>query len=233
VSTEEIDFLTVEDLLEIATGLLDEVSVRDAGLLAVAGCRPRMTVFGAEAYLTFEDKAAALLHSLVRNHALVDGNKRLAWAATRIICILNGRDLAYTVDEAEELMLAADADGEMRSYLTTEENFAVLRDLERKNLIIPVVGNFSGPKAIRSVGEYLSGHDTTVSAFYLSNVEQFLGQDGKWNKFCASASTLPLDDTSVFVRSGRGPNRFGGGGVQNSSASPMLADLQSCVAAAR
>lgn len=52
---------------------------------------------------------AALLHSLVRNHALVDGNKRLAWAATRVFCILNGRDLTYTVDDAEGLMLAAAA----------------------------------------------------------------------------------------------------------------------------
>jgi death-on-curing protein len=49
------------------------------------------------------------LHSLVRNHALVDGNKRLAWSATRVFCLINGRDLTYTVDEAEELMLAAAA----------------------------------------------------------------------------------------------------------------------------
>lgn len=109
MSAEEIDYLTVEDLLEIAAGVLGEVAVRDAGLLAAAAGRPQVTVFGEAAYPTFDDKAAALLHSLVRNHALVDGNKRLAWAATRVFCILNGRDLAYTVDEAEDLMLAAAA----------------------------------------------------------------------------------------------------------------------------
>jgi death-on-curing protein len=109
VSVEEIDFLTVEDLLEIAAGVLDVVAVRDAGLLAAAASRPRVTVFGADAYPTFEDKAAALLHSLVRNYALVDGNKRLAWAAARTFGILNGRDLAYTVDDAEQMMLAAAA----------------------------------------------------------------------------------------------------------------------------
>ena len=109
MSTEEVDFLTVDDLLEIAAGVLDEVAVRDAGLLASAAARPQTTVFGEDAYPAFEDKAAALLHSLVRNHALVDGNKRLAWAATRIFCILDGRDLTYTVDEAETLMLAAAA----------------------------------------------------------------------------------------------------------------------------
>jgi death-on-curing protein len=109
VTNEHIDHLGVEDLLEIAAGVIDEVAVRDAGLLAAAAGRPQVRVFGDDAYSTFEDKAAALLHSLVRNHALVDGNKRPAWAATRVFCLLNGRDLAYTVDEAEALMLAAAA----------------------------------------------------------------------------------------------------------------------------
>jgi death-on-curing protein len=111
VSAEEIDYLTVDDLLEIAAGVLDNVTLRDAGLLAAAAGRPRVTVFGADAYPTFDDKAAALLHSLVRNHSLVDGNKRLAWAATRVFCILNGRDLTYSVDEAETFILAAAAGG--------------------------------------------------------------------------------------------------------------------------
>jgi death on curing protein len=109
VTDEHIDYLSVEDLLEIAAGIIDEVALRDAGLLAAAAGRPQVTVFGDDAYPTLEDKAAALLHSLVRNHALVDGNKRLAWAATRVFCLLNGRDLTYTVDEAETLMLAAAA----------------------------------------------------------------------------------------------------------------------------
>ena len=111
MSIEEIDYLSVEDLLEIAAGVIGDVKVRDVGLLAAAAARPRVTVFGDEAYPTFEDKAAALLHSLVRNHALVDGNKRLAWSATRIFCLLNGRDLTYSVADAEDLMVNA-ASGE-------------------------------------------------------------------------------------------------------------------------
>ena len=107
MSAEEIDYLSVADLLEIAAGVIDHVMVRDAGLLAAAAARPQITVFGDDAYPTFDDKAAALLHSLVRNHALVDGNKRLAWSATRTFCLLNGRDLTYTVDEAEDLMISA------------------------------------------------------------------------------------------------------------------------------
>jgi death-on-curing protein len=112
VTNGHIDYLSVEDLLEIAAGIIEEVAVRDAGLLAAAAGRPQVTVFGDDAYPTFEDKAAALLHSLVRNHALVDGNKRLAWAATRVFYLLNGRDLTYTVDEAEALMLTAAAGGQ-------------------------------------------------------------------------------------------------------------------------
>ena len=101
-----VDFLTVEDLLEIARGVLDVVEVRDIGLLASAAGRPQTTVFGEDAYPTLADKAAALMHSVARNHALVDGNKRLAWSATRVFCLLNGRDIVFSVDEAEALVLA-------------------------------------------------------------------------------------------------------------------------------
>jgi death on curing protein len=107
VSGQEVDHLAVEDLLEIAAGVMEQVAIRDVGLLAAAAGRPQVTVFGDDAYPTFAEKTAALLHSLVRNHALVDGNKRLAWSATRVSCLLNGCDLTYTVDEAEDLMLSA------------------------------------------------------------------------------------------------------------------------------
>src|SRR5690606_4208881 len=96
---------------EIASGVLDDVAVRDPGLLAAAAARPMTTVFGDDAYPTFEDKVAALLHSLVRNHALVDGNKRLALSAARVLCLPEGRDPTYTVDEAEQMMLEAAAGG--------------------------------------------------------------------------------------------------------------------------
>ena len=104
-----VDFLSLDDLLDIGHGVLPEVAVRDAGLLASAAERPRMTVFGDDAYADLETKAAALFHSLARNHPLVDGNKRLAWSAMRIFCLLNGTDLTYTVDEAEAMVLATAA----------------------------------------------------------------------------------------------------------------------------
>ncbi len=90
MSVNEIDYPTVDDLLKIAACVLDNVALRDAGALAAAAGRPPVTILGLDAYPTFDDKAAALLYSLVRNHSLVAGNQRLAWAATRVICILNG-----------------------------------------------------------------------------------------------------------------------------------------------
>ncbi|GAA4310228.1 type II toxin-antitoxin system death-on-curing family toxin [Klenkia terrae] len=106
---EVVDHLTVEDLLEVAAGIVDGVQVRDLGLLASAAARPRTTVFGADAYPTFADKVAALMHSLARNHPLVDGNERLAWAAGRVMCLLNGVDLLLEVDDAEALVVAVAA----------------------------------------------------------------------------------------------------------------------------
>jgi death-on-curing protein len=108
-AVDAVDYLTVEDLLEIAAGVLDEVQLRDPGLLASAAARPATTVFGQDAYPNFEEKAAALMHSLVRNRPLVDGRQRLSWSATRAFCILNGRDLTYSVDEAAAVVLTAAA----------------------------------------------------------------------------------------------------------------------------
>jgi death-on-curing protein len=121
-SEDAVDYLSVDDLMEIADGVLGEVPVRDAGLLASAAARPATTVFGADAYPSFEEKVAALMHSLARNHALVDGNERLAWSATRTFCLLNDRDIRYEVDDAERLVLsvaAADLDvPEIATWIT-------------------------------------------------------------------------------------------------------------------
>ena len=104
-------FLDVEDLLAIAKAL-GTLQVRDMGLLVVAAARPQASVFGEDAYPGIHEKAAALLHSLARNHALVDGNKRIAWVATRLFCRLNGCDLQMPENVAYELVLAV-ARGEL------------------------------------------------------------------------------------------------------------------------
>lgn len=99
-------YLTLPDLLHIAERTLGgEVPIRDHGLLESALGRPQASVFGSEAYPSLEEKAAALLHSLARNHALVDGNKRLALAATIAFLGVNGRRLTLTNDEAYDLVM--------------------------------------------------------------------------------------------------------------------------------
>ncbi len=85
------------------------MQVRDLGLLPSAAARPQTTAFGRQAYPDLADKAAALMHSLARNHPLVDGNERLAWSATRVYCLLNGTDLVMDVDNAEQMVLAVAA----------------------------------------------------------------------------------------------------------------------------
>lgn len=101
-----------------------------------------------------------------------------------------------------EMMQATDAEGANLSYMGSEENFKALQEMEKKNLIIPVVGDFAGPKAIRTVANYLKEHDAYVTAFYLSNVEQYLfQQEDDWGKFYRNVATLPLDSSATFIRS--------------------------------
>ena len=105
-----MEHLTVEDLLLIAETTIGAPAVRDIGLLDAAAHRPQASAFGQDAYPTIHEKAAALLEAVVRNHALVDGNKRLAWAAAVVFYDLNVFDLRPSgVDEAVELVVAAAA----------------------------------------------------------------------------------------------------------------------------
>jgi hypothetical protein len=100
-----------------------------------------------------------------------------------------------------ELMAETDALGMHRSYLATEGNYRILRELEMNNLIVPIVGDFAGDKALRAVGAYLKQHNATVTAFYTSNVEQYLFQQADdWKHFFGNVATLPLDPKSTFIR---------------------------------
>jgi death on curing protein len=104
-------YLTLPELLHVARRVLGaEPAVRDIGLLESALARPQATAFGADAYPDLHAKAAALLHSLARNHGLVDGNKRLALAGVIAFYGVNGLRLTLTNDEAYELVVAV-ADG--------------------------------------------------------------------------------------------------------------------------
>jgi death on curing protein len=106
-------YLTVPELLHVAERALGfERKVRDIGLLEAAAARPAASAFGRDAYPGLDTKAAALLHSLARNHALTDGNKRLALAGVIAFYGVNGRRLTLTNDQAYELVMAV-ADGRL------------------------------------------------------------------------------------------------------------------------
>jgi hypothetical protein len=102
----------------------------------------------------------------------------------------------------ETIAMETDGQGAKRGYLANETNYRILRDMEMRNVIVPLVGDFAGPKTLRGVGDYLRAHGARVSAFYTSNVEQYLFQQGDdWKKFHINVGTLPIDSTSMFIRS--------------------------------
>jgi hypothetical protein len=135
-----------------------------------------------------------------------------------------------------DIQMRDDGNGVNRGFLANEENWRAIKDLQSRNLIVPVVGDFGGSGAIRSVGAYLRDHGAVVSAFYLSNVEQYLNQDGKEDAFLCNVAALPLDETSTFIytgggrygRRGGGGRGFGGGGLNTTFLRPMKADTTQC-----
>jgi death-on-curing protein len=125
--SEAIEFLELDDLIALATMLLgDPPPIRDIGLLGSAAARPRTTVFGQDAYPDLWTKAAALLHSIVKNHALIDGNKRLGWLATAVFLELNHASVesASNDDVFDLVMEIAAADPELPSIAAQLEHLA-------------------------------------------------------------------------------------------------------------
>ena len=122
------------------------------------------------------------------------GGPNLTYSGPRPV---NGRSILPTY---EELLTDSDSQGRPRSFVGSEENFQAVRQLHKNNLIVPIVADFAGPTAIRSVSQYLKEHNATVTAFYVSNVEQYLFMGDNWKKFYANVATLPLDSQSVFIR---------------------------------
>jgi hypothetical protein len=112
--------------------------------------------------------------------------------------IVSSRD---SMPSYSALMVSKDSNGKQQSFLASEESFQFIREMERRNLIVPIVGDFAGPKAIRAVAAYLKSTNTTVSVFYTSNVEQYLFEDVKnWRNFYMNVGTLPVTRSSVFLR---------------------------------
>jgi hypothetical protein len=143
----------------------------------------------------------------------------------------------------ERMMIATDGDcgspcltsyslppapGRNWSFLATEENFQYIRSMQRRNLFIPLVGDFAGPGTIRKIGQYLKEHSASVSAFYASNVEYYL-DDEQQRTFYANVLALPTDSSSVFLRfvSGTGSLMpWWNSSIGNTSVVSRIADLK-------
>jgi len=100
----------------------------------------------------------------------------------------------------KDIVLERDPGGKFGNYLNSEADFQYVKQMHSRNLIVPVVGDFAGPKALRTVGEYLKGLGETVSVFYVSNVEFYLIQNGVFDRFTENIQQLPISDQSLFIR---------------------------------
>jgi hypothetical protein len=119
-----------------------------------------------------------------------------------------GRNNRMDYPSFGQLLMATDRGGRMRSYIADEEAYQFVRSMQLHDRIVPVVGNVAGDKAVRAIGAYAVDHGLLVSAFYLSNVEQYLmTRDGGFDSFVRNVKALPHDTASVIIRSYFG--RFG------------------------
>jgi len=123
-----------------------------------------------------------------------------------------GLDIAFRIDGSrggyfptlKDLIVQPDLNGKLGNFLASAEDYDFVRSLHRKNLIIPVVGDFGGKKALAAVGDYLRKNGFTVTAFYTSNVEQYLFESGSFAAFANNVRKLPITERSLFIRSASG-----------------------------
>jgi hypothetical protein len=159
----------------------------------------------------FQKNLADIMNRLVKRHGFpLSAEDRRSIEYVYRAFFSEGPELRYSFPRQQvgarwfptysELMTATDLNGQNHSYVATEDNFRVLREFQRNNLLVPIVGDFGGDKAIRAVGRYLREQDATANYFYTSNVEQYLFQNDAWQRYYNNVSTLPVDHNSTFIR---------------------------------
>ena len=232
-------------LLHLLFKAMFEVSRNRMEFLCLLYGRPnppvlaRWTDLPLEEILTYFDITRGDSAVQVRNHAeLMERVTRFGVALTdsdRVTLrrfhdefFTQGLDLTFTsrgrpprpgYPTERQLYLATDLDGHQGSYLSTEERFRAVRELQRRDKIVPVVGDLSGPIALKAIGGYLKETGLSVSAFYVSNVEMYLFRQGSFPRFAENVRALPSGASSVLIRSyfGRGMMWNGGAVVVNGS----------------
>jgi hypothetical protein len=128
-----------------------------------------------------------------------------------------------------DMQVTDDNAGKTWAYLGSEENFRIVKRMEENNLIVPVTGNFGGPKAIKAVGAWVRERGALVTTFYTSNVEQYLFQDNIWRNYYNHVATLSLDPSSLFIRSVfNGQAGFAGSGLRSAQ---LMSSIPGLIAA--
>ena len=118
--------------------------------------------------------------------------------------------MGFRMPTYQGMMTESDSAGVNWSYLGSEQRFRALKEMQERNLIVPLTGNFAGDRALRAVGQWTAAHGARVTTFYVSNVEQYLfQQDDEAQRFYRNVATLPIDSTSTFVRSFSGGRYMG------------------------
>ncbi len=244
--------LLYKSLIELSPERADFLSrlfsrPRPAGLDADAGSAALFQAFANAApdSALFARNLAAVKDQLVGRHKFAltsDDLRTIEYVYTAFFAA--GPDLTYSftmpgrgssmmfygrrMPTYAELQMESDGQGAQRGYLANEANYRVLRDMERNNLIVPLVGDFAGDKALKSVGQYVKDNGATITAFYTSNVEQYLFQSDDWRRFFSNVSTLPLDSSSTFIRAvfnfNTAPNQTGTPGPRSRTMLAPIAD---------
>jgi hypothetical protein len=149
----------------------------------------------------------------------LDSNDVYTVSVYRAAFIRNGLDVQYSsIDNSRmgsmpvwrDLLVEVDRSGHQLNYLAADSSFQFIKGMQAANKIIPVTGNVAGPKALQAVGQEIRARGLVVSAFYMSNVEQYIMRDGSFPLFAANVKTLPRNERSVFIRSIFGSGRGGG-----------------------
>jgi hypothetical protein len=170
----------------------------------------------------FEANASVVLRHLIGMHQFpLSENDQMQIRYVLSNFLRAGPDLSYSflrsyyqgrvgMPKYKELMTGSDAEGTQWGFLATEEQFQRIQEIQRKNLIVPLVGDFAGPKTLRAVGRYMSDHHAVLSVFYASNVEMYLfQQEDKWERFYDNVAALPINSASAFIRFAAGRGRRG------------------------
>jgi hypothetical protein len=209
-----LEHLMYKSLFELSADRADFISrlfsrKRPAGLNANSTAKALFDTYEASDAnsIIYSENLQAINDNLVNKHRfqLSDADKARIAAMLNIFRTAGPNNLTGQGDKNisyARLMTAADLNGISRGYLASEENFRVVQNLEKRNAVVPLVGDFAGEQALAGLARYLTDHNAMVSVFYVSNVERYLFEQGDNGKhFYTNVAALPLDSSSIFIRS--------------------------------